>query len=447
MSRVAFRQIGLSIYWAVAFAALIVSSYRLWLPAQWTSAAAYPAVPLFDWLTPFEFWLDRAWLPMMAAAIVMVLSGRTRFVRLGWAAVSFILLLAIGVDQHRLQPWAYQTALYGLVFSIAWNAGPLPLIRALAISVYFFSAVGKLDFQFLHTVGQDFLVTAGSAFGLDATQWPVEVRLWAAACFPATEALIAALLIFPGSRRVGGALVVIMHVVLIGLLSPWGLGHSPGVLTWNAVLAGQAVWLFLLPAEGQSDTQPNRSGVVDAPADESEEICDASDQSLHRLSRRRPADFYLAALIVTAACLLPWGERRGWWDHWPSWALYAPHSSRFNLQVHASHRRRLPDLLRQSVQPDQDDDRWHDVDLGHWSLKARGVPVLPQARYQLGLAIRLAKVAERSTAGDATPLAIRGILQSASDRWTGRRKEQWFASAAEMKQATDQFWLLGTTDQ
>jgi len=432
VSRRLSREVAFSCYWAVALVLLIAASYALWLPPEWTSTQEYLPVSMSGWLTPFGDWLGRVLLPLVGVAVLLVLSRRARLVRFGWAAISIVLLAAMAVDQHRLQPWAYQTVLYGVVFAAAWKTGPLPLIRGIAVSVYFFSAAGKFDYQFLHTVGQDFLVTAVSAFGGDATDWPISVRLWAAVCFPATEGVIALLLMFPRSRRIGGVMVVGMHFTLIALLSPWGLGHSPGVLTWNAVLAGQAIGLFLLPASGGAVREPKAASTSGTSA----------DPSLSSLQLPRPTTYRLAVVLVAAVWLAPWSERWGWWDHWQSWALYSPHNSRLDLQVHASHRDRLPESLRQSVMEDADGDHWHNVNLGKWSLLVRGVPILPQARYQLGLTIRSAERIEQASGNDAAPLAVRGILKSPSDRWTGRRQEQWLVGTAELREAAEPYWLL-----
>jgi hypothetical protein len=75
------------------------------------------------------------------------------------------------------------------------------------------------------------------------------------------------------------------------------------------------------------------------------------------------------------------------------------------------------------------------VDLGRWSLVTRGVPIYPQARYQLGLA---AAIAQRSDLSDE----IRARMSGVSDRWSGERQTQMMGNLKEIEAAEKQFWML-----
>ena len=54
------------------------------------------------------------------------------------------------------------------------------------------------------------------------------------------------------------------------------------------------------------------------------------------------------------------------------------------------------------------------IDDGPWSLQTLGVPIYPQARYQLAVAEKLAREHKLGS-------AIRVIVRGVSDRWTGER--------------------------
>ena len=123
-----------------------------------------------------------------------------------------------------------------------------------------------------------------------------------------------------------------------------------------------------------------------------------------------------------------------YWDHWLSWSLYSPHTSRLELEVHNSAINKLGPQIKRHVAPDSDGDRWHRLALDHWSLTDRGVPLYPQGRYQLGLALSMA--AKKGLRDD-----IRGRLRSVSDRWTGRRQEKRLLGVEELRGEADQFWL------
>ncbi len=317
--------------------------------------------------------------------------------RLAWSVVSLSLLISFLVDQHRLQPWAYQMAIYAIAFAT------IPAIRArswlmvLAASIYIYSAAGKFDFQFTHTVGQDFLNTIATPFGGLPVEWDLSKCAKIALLFPIGELVVGIGLLLPWTRRLAAPAAMLMHAILLAILGPWGLGHSNGVLVWNVALMFQAYFLVMKPAPTEDDQTPSRFSIV-------------------------------AYGTVAIALLAPLSERYGYWDHWTSWALYSPHNSRVEIQIHESAIERLPAEVQEFVEDDTDGDSWRALNVGDWSLNVRKVPVYPQARYQLELA---REVADRYDLQDA----IRAEQQSVSDRWTGRREESRFIGQTEIEKA------------
>ncbi|KAA5547218.1 hypothetical protein FYK55_02110 [Roseiconus nitratireducens] len=322
--------------------------------------------------------------------------------RLAWAATAIGLITAIAMDQQRLQPWAYQSLLYAMLFATRPWRSARPWVMAIAVSVYFYSSAGKIDFQFVHTVGKDMVQAfARPLGGLDD---PLATRL--AFLLPAGEMVIALLLTLPPTRRLGGGLAIAMHVALIGLLGPWMLGHSFGVLTWNTVLAGQA-WILFVRRQGSGDLEPKHTSAW----------------------ARWPVN-----AGVCLALIAPLTERRGYWDHWPSWALYSPHNSRIDFEVHRSALQRLPAAWQTYVRDDEDGDGWQRFDLESLSLDQRWVPVYPQARYQLQLGLR---IADRYKLQDAIRATIKGV----SDRWSGHRQQSFALGRDELWRQNREYWI------
>jgi len=132
---------------------------------------------------------------------------------------------------------------------------------------------------------------------------------------------------------------------------------------------------------------------------------------------------------------MPIFERAGYWDHWLAWALYSPHSSRVTVQIHESAIDQLPEEWQAAITADDDSDRWHDFHLGQLSLVVRRVPAVPQARYQWALADRIIQQSGIEN-------RVRGKVQSASDRRTGERDEQWWTRRDEFEKAGKRFWLV-----
>ncbi|MEM0925272.1 MAG: MauE/DoxX family redox-associated membrane protein, partial [Planctomycetota bacterium] len=262
---------------------------------------------------------------------------------------------------------------------------------AIAISIYFYSACGKFDYQFCHTVGTDFVqAIAPTTLALQSDQ-----AAFLALTLPAGEIVLALLLMFSRTRQAGAVLAVAMHGVLLLLLGPFGMNHSHGVLVWNGLLAIQALLLFFPKTATVKETQRSWKWTVGP--------------------------------VLMLALVLPCAERWGYWDHWPSWALYSPHNSRVDLEVHEVAIEQLPVSLHPFA-TDDDGDRWHSIDLNQWSLQQRRVPIYPQARYQLALSGAIAF-------GLASNDAIRAKELGVSDRFRGTRSEQFLIGVKEITQS------------
>ena len=372
---------------------LVGVTWPLWFPI-----GEFPRV---SWL-PIEFPVSVDWLPLTAAlsaslALVLVPSRQSTW----WVVVvSFALLIVL--DQHRLQPWAYQTILYGSILAARpWRSARSWLI-AVAVSIYAYSALGKLDYQFTHTVGRDMVQVLLSPLG----NLPDDRATGLAIALPIAELLTALLCAIPHTRWLGGVAAIMMHTTLMVLLSPLGMNHSWGVLSWNVLLAVQAYLLFLRRPPQQRDEDAQSPG----------------------------AAAMVVNFVVLAALVAPLSERWGYWDHWTSWSLYSPHTSRAEIQVHQSATPKFPETVRAHLIEDTDDDGWHELDVEQWSLAARLVPIYPQARYQVYFASELAQ-------GYDLDQEIRVRVESASNRYTGEREESFAIGKQDLDRLLDQFWL------
>jgi hypothetical protein len=335
--------------WAACVLLLLILSWKLWLPGF----TEFPRVPVFGCqfvsvLLPVHY-LASALLSLGLGGCVMGIGSARRW--LGLAAIALAVLFLC--NQHCLQPWAWQafvmaTLLCGLPFaeSKRW-------LRWLLISIYVSSAAGKFDYQFVHTVGAQFVNTLlgwlGSNTSISAELIPRLVVI-----LPAGEALIALGLSLRKTRRFAAWLAIGLHVVLFALLSPLGLGHQLPVLIWNAVSILLVVWLFLVDNEPKDRAPVPRSGTI---------MC--------QLAR-------VFALVVLLGPLL---RPVGLWDHWLAWGLYSPSNSR--VEAHVSENALLH--VDPRLEPFFVEEQRYGVRrlaLKEWSLKELGVPIYPQARFQ-----------------------------------------------------------------
>lgn len=352
--------------WAIAGLLLMAVTWRIWTPQE-----VFPRVPLVPWVPP-AFW---DWLGLVLTVggwVALVIQPQAR-----WTAVvagGFAMLFV--ADQHRLQPWAWQY----FVLSVCTAMGGLPWLlrgaRWLAISIYAWSALSKCDVAFVEMM-------SSWLGGAEATPWkwgstPFAPRLpksfaeTVACIMPVGELFVALWLAWPRWRRAGLVASWCLHLSLLGLLGPWGLGHSWGVLVWNLYFLAQNAVLFW-PHETPAQS------LVTEPVIGGWSVWGQRG----------------AAAGLIAAIIWPGWEPWGFCDAWLGWAVYVPRFEQVTIWIDAAACARLPLEVQPYVMPPQ---AWYlapegtsaQVRVGEWSLQALGVPVYPQPRFLVGVALDLA---------------------------------------------------------
>ncbi len=384
----------------------------------WTSQLLYPQIPLFAVGIDLPPGLDRIAFGLLLGAMVVTGVARAcKFRRLmRWAPLlgTVALALLFIADQHRLQPWAYLSVLILLVIGLAEDDVALPLLRLLLISVYLHSAISKLDFEFMHSTGPQFLDALLPLIGTDGSSLGWHSRVAFAAAFPGMELLMGFGLLIPRIRNTAVVLGIAMHIGLLIVLGPWGLGHHPTVLVWNLVCGCLLAILFWpFPPRGSEPVSGAR-------------------RPLRILEKS-------AVAIIWLVLLLPFLEPYGRFDHWPAWGLYAPRNSRAAVFIDQAVAGRLPTEVRRYLVPPKFNDPEFTrpvqyLNLNRMSLDQLRVPVYPQDRFQLGVAIW---VAEQYQLGDS----IHVELLSSSARMDGVRSATLLSGERELLRAAEQFRL------
>jgi hypothetical protein len=227
----------------------------------------------------------------------------------------------------------------GLAIATTGAAEAVRLNRLFLVALYVHSGLSKLDLAFAEGNGRVLVGTALRLIGLE----PGRGLTGLAFAMPIAEIAIGIGLCWRPTRSGALAGAIAMHGALLGILGPWGLGQSFNVLVWNAALIVEDWFLF------GPGPEPMQEGAANPLAG-------------------------LTRLVFVLAAVLPFGERWGWFDAWPSFALYAGHTERVVVETIGA---------GDSFEPRR-------IDLTAWSLAERGTPVYPQARACLGLAEALA---------------------------------------------------------
>ncbi len=326
------------------------------------------------------------------------------------------------LNQHRLQPWAYEFCILILAITLLPPAKAVPCLRLFVASIYLHSGLSKLDVTFLTTHGEVFMSVLTNAIGWDLASTPVGVRRAIVAMLPLGEILVAAGLLIPKTRRVAKWISVLMHLMLLGILGPWGLGHQPGVLIWNVYFIIQNLVLFHI---GQN-----------AP---SEMMTDSSESG----SKRRWEVFGGYALVASVI-FLPFLEPFGWYDHWPAWAVYASRPERVRVYVAENRIANLPVLQKFITEDDPPADALERFFAGkpalkrlridQWSLEVLKAPIYPEDRFQIGVALALT---EQYDLGEDLRVEIEGP----ANRFTGERSKTILEGGEKIREACDRFFF------
>lgn len=259
------------------------------------------------------------------------------------------------LDQHRLQPWAWQL----LLMAIWWSSASVGQISnlpgvVLTVSIYFWSAISKLDSDFVASHGQTLIEALLQSVGIHAGHWPASCKSWLAAFLPVGELLVAIGLCWSRTRRAALIAAIALHVGLILALGPLGLGHRLGVLLWNLVFIGHDWLLFA----ATTFVVPRFDG--------------SSQQTAFRLKAG------LRTAVVAFVCVWPVTEHLGWCDRWLAWSVYVARSDRVSVTFTDEGLRRLPESARRCIADDE-------LPIDRWSLTALDVPIYPQLRFHFGV--------------------------------------------------------------
>jgi hypothetical protein len=372
----------------------------------WIDLADFPAVPLVRWFPDYP--REWSWIGLGLIVVGLGLGMTDRFGKIGLGVTVVTMSWLILGDQLRLQPWAYQFLVMGTLLAILPSRSALIFCRAYLVSVYFYSGLSKLDRSFVDELGPLFLRTFARLVPIDVSGLFKPGREATVLVMPIAEIVVALLLVSRRTRAIGYLGALSIHLLLLLVLGPWGMGHSAIVLVWNVALCVEEFFVFW-PASSNSE----------APA------CWGLREKV-------------VALAFAPVLVMPMTERWGLFDSWPSHALYASHCERSSITMDSfGNFDSLPAALRVASNVSISDSCWV-LNPTDWTRLVRGVPVYPQNRYANGLAEWIA--ARMGNRG--YPRAdVRVVHASRADPLTGRRGEIGFEDLEDIRDEGDRFWF------
>ena len=466
---------------AIANLCLIAATRNLWF-----GDSGFPMIPLLSGLTEVPLWVDNALSTLLVSSLLLLAGVSIRDVvclrstrpipesplspqgrGLGRGAsvrVACVLIVITGtclalLNQHRLQPWLYHLMLLCPILALddrlrsgsstgnvpsegaepsggwGWSEeraklrltpsqlcqgflrrlspAPATLIVLLTASVYFWSGISKCDRAFVEGHGQTFVSAIASVLGLSLKFWSPEQRSVAAAMLPIGELLVAISLLVPKTRRLGLWASLLMHGLLITAVGPWGMDQRPGVLIWNVLFISQNVLLlsYLIGSEASGRTVETAAERVGAAP-----------------------SLRLARCVVIAAALAPLLRFGGWFDNWPSWAVYTAGNEHAYVLIAEDSVDRLPPNIRRFVQPREMNDGWSWLRIDLWSISAVDAPLYPQKRFFVACGLAVSQLPGMQN-------SVRILTESSADPLTGQRTTQSYAGEETLLELATEFRL------
>jgi hypothetical protein len=378
-------------------------------PRLWLSARSYPLVPVWDGLPTVPAPWDWLVLGVLVAALgAVVVAPRPRL-----AMLVFVILAGVWSlwDQTRWQPWFYQYLVMFAVLALGpapedpeRGQGSLNACRLIVAGMYVWSGLQKVNVLFAADIFPWLMEPVLKHLPAECHEY-LRGRGWEAAYLECAVGL--GLLVWP-LRQVAVVGAVVMHLLVLFSLGPWGHAWNTVVWPWNVAMMVFVVVLF------------GRTGQV---------------QPWHILWPRRCLVARVALVLFGVMPLFNFFE---WWDSYLSAALYSGNTPSARVYISQEVYDRLPPEVRTAyvtlrVDATLDDPCPYEVDIFNWAMEEMNVPNYPAERVSRGLARRLAELPEKTAATGLENLAPREdrscvrvilILQGRADWQTGDRQEK-----------------------
>ncbi|MDB5346067.1 MAG: hypothetical protein JWP89_4444 [Schlesneria sp.] len=351
---------------AIGVLALVGVTWKLWTPQT-----VFPQVPLVRLACDWPGWCD--WICLAAlvtSAATLLCVGRWGLPsRLASAGIAISLSGFFILDQHRLQPWAWQFFLLSALLSLADDTTVRQGWIWLTVSIYFWSAVSKFDYNFFQDQGPVLVEGFKHAIGIRQTmnRWTESFDVWSVFVLAVGELSVAVLLSIRRTRLTGVCLAVLMHGALLVALGPLGLKHTWGVLLWNLFFAGQTWLLFRVVSTPRSDEAGSRA-----------------TQRVGLISCRSNG---VATGIILGAVLWPILEPVDGCDHWLAWAVYSARAGQLEILITSDEPPPSSPVDYEQILRTIDgvSGVYYRPNVSAWSLKELSVPIYPQYRFQVAV--------------------------------------------------------------
>lgn len=346
------------------FAILSTLSMMLYAPELWITTKDFPVIPLFDWIPIPTSPFDTIFAGLFFVSQVIYIFKPKRW--LGWLVLSLYIFLCL-VDQNRLQPYFYQSAL--TIFAIVLfkentsSKKVLYTVMLIFLATYFWSGVQKLNGIFY----EEWMGALLKHFSF-VPETLLQAFTYAV---PWLEAIIGIFLLFNKTRKLGVIGIVSMHSIIIVMLLYLGYGFN--VIPWNVqnILSVLVLfWVFKTNSFNELFTYA--------------------------------LDFQ-KTIIIVFTFVLPLSNMFGYWDHLLSFSFFTSKLDYYYIQIDDSLKDKLPEGARRFYRSNEN---MTVIYLNEWAGEINKVLLYPQPRVAKKVEQYVRSFADESTVENPTKLVV-----------------------------------------
>ena len=207
-----------------------------WLLAKAISWKVWLAHRLFPVVPPFEFLFVPPAIHLLL--FILCLAALLGLLIIPWnrllqVSVIIVEVMSCSLDQNRWQPWEYEYIFIMLALLVNYKIekNALSSIAFIFASIYFFSGISKMNPVFSISVRNEIAGSAIVHLHNSALNGWLAYHLGYA--LGAMESLLGIGLFFRRTAKVSSILLIIMHLLILAILGPFGADYDRIVWPWN----------------------------------------------------------------------------------------------------------------------------------------------------------------------------------------------------------------------
>lgn len=220
---------------------------KVWSYKTWITDRIYPVIPPLDILKNVPGFVHVFLLGFSLLALLLILCVKEN--RLVLILLFLSELISCFLDTVRWQPWEYMYMCILLIMIIHFHKpkNVLLLMHLFLVSIYIFSGLHKLNRGFLSLAWMNMILI--DFFGLSMDTILKYKLFFVGLLIPATEILLAVLLLLSKSKRKISYVLIIIHLIVLIIIGPFGLQHNSVVWFWNLAMIGILLIMYVRPID------------------------------------------------------------------------------------------------------------------------------------------------------------------------------------------------------